>query len=144
MTIGAANSPKTVRLWQNPQRRSWRELTWHMIRNRGKKGEFLMHNRKEKTMNLPDKSSIILWDKWLKATGVDAGYGYRVPDKVWNAAWHGNWPDDEGTIRWILEKYLDVETANAHGYFELIIFLRQQGEEALNTAKNKAECQRQI
>src|SRR5262245_43049488 len=95
-------------------------------------------------MNSPDRSSTILWDKWLKATGVAVGYGYCVPEKVWNAAWNGNWPDDENTIRWILEKYLDIETAKAHGYFELMIFLRQQGEKALNTTKNKAEYQRQI
>jgi hypothetical protein len=37
-------------------------------------------------MNSPDKSLINLWHKWLKSTGVDDGYGYRVPDEVWNAA----------------------------------------------------------
>ena len=95
-------------------------------------------------MNSPKQSSTVLWEKWLRATGVDVGSGYCVPEKVWKAAWNGNWPHDEKTIRWILEKYLDVETAKAHGYFELIISLRQQCEGALNTAKNKAESQRQI
>ena len=95
-------------------------------------------------MNSPDKSLISLWDKWLKATGVNAGYGYRVPKQVWDAAWNGNWPEDEDTIRWILEEYLDIETAEAHGYLELVIPLREQAEAALNTAKNNAEQQRQI
>ena len=88
--------------------------------------------------------AINLWDKWLKATGVDNGCGYRVPVEVWNAAWNGNWPDDEQAIRWILEEYLDLETAKAAGYLELVLFLREQGETALNAARNKAEQQRQI
>ena len=95
-------------------------------------------------MNSPERSLTVLWEKWVKATGVDVGSGYCVPEKVWNAAWNGNWPHDEKTIPWIFEKYLDVETAKAHGYFELIISLRQQCEGALNTAKNKAEHERQI
>jgi len=95
-------------------------------------------------MNSLDKSPINLWDKWLKATGVDNGCGYRVPVEVWNAAWNGNWPDDEQAIRWILEEYLDLETAKAAGYLELVLFLREQGETALNAARNKAEQQRQI
>jgi len=33
--------------------------------------------------------AINLWDKWLKATGVDDGHGYRVPVEVWDAAWSG-------------------------------------------------------
>jgi hypothetical protein len=95
-------------------------------------------------MNSPDKSLISPWDKWLKATGVNAGYGYRVPEQVWDAAWNGNWPEDEDTIRWILEEYLDIETAEAHAYLELVIPLREQAEAALNTAKNNLEQQRQI
>jgi hypothetical protein len=95
-------------------------------------------------MNSPDKSPINLWDKWLKATGVKKGLGYRVPVEVWNAAWNGNWPDDEDAIRWILEEYLDLETAKAAGYLELVLPLREQGETALNAARNKAEQQRQI
>jgi hypothetical protein len=82
------------------------------------------------------------WDKWLQATGVDDGYGYRVPEEVWNAAWHGNWPDDEDTIRWILEAYLDLETAKAGGYLELVVPLREQAEAALNAAT--AERHRQL
>ena len=27
-----------------------------------------------------------------------------IPEEVWNAAWQGNWEDDEGTIYRILEK----------------------------------------
>jgi hypothetical protein len=76
-----------------------------------------------------------LWSKWLQATGVDSGYGYRVPVEVWNAAWNGNWPDDELAIRWILEEYLDLETAKAAGYLELVLPLREQAEAALNAAK---------
>jgi hypothetical protein len=79
-----------------------------------------------------------LWNKWLQATGVDDGYGYRVPEEVWNAAWHGNWPDDEETIQWILEEYLDLETAKACGYLELVVPLREQAEAAFNAAKSKA------
>jgi hypothetical protein len=104
----------------------WRFLFCH---------EFLMQPRKEKIMNSPDKSQVNLWDKWLKATGVNAGYGYRVPQEVWDAAWNGNWPDDEGTIQWIVQEYLDVEEAKACGYLEIIIPLRQQAEAALNAAK---------
>jgi hypothetical protein len=85
-----------------------------------------------------------LWAKWLRATGVDHGHGYRVPEEVWNAAWQGNWPDDEDSIRWILEEYLDVETAKAHGYLELVLPLREQAEAALDAAKDKVEQQRQI
>src|SRR5262249_62146901 len=96
-------------------------------------------------MNSPEKSPIKLWDKWLKATGVNRGYGYRVPKEVWDAAWNGNWPDDEETIRWILEEYLDVETAKAHGYLELVLPLREAAQAVLNVAKSEAaEQQRQI
>jgi hypothetical protein len=96
-------------------------------------------------MNSPDKLPINLWDKWLKATGVNGGYGYRVPEQVWDAAWNGNWPDDEESIRWILEEYLDVETAKAHGYLELVLPLRETAQAALNAAKSEAsEHQRQI
>jgi hypothetical protein len=96
-------------------------------------------------MNSPDNSPINLWDKWLKATGVNAGFGYRVPEEVWDAAWNGNWPDDEEAIRWILEEYLDVETANAAGYLELVLPLREAAQAALNAAKSEAaEHQRQI
>jgi hypothetical protein len=84
------------------------------------------------------------WDKWLQATGVDDGYGYRVPEEVWNAAWNGNWPDDEETIQWILEEYLDLETAKAAGYLELVLPLREQGEAALKATRKNAEQQRQI
>ena len=86
-------------------------------------------------MNSLDKSPINLWDKWLKATGVNADNGYRVPQEVWDAAWNGNWPDDEGTIQWIVEEYLDIETAKAAGYLELVLPLREQAEAALNAAK---------
>jgi len=86
-------------------------------------------------MNSLDKSPINLWDKWLKATGVNADNGYRVPQEVWDAAWNGNWPDDELAIRWILEEYLDLETAKAAGYLELVLPLREQAEAALNAAK---------
>jgi hypothetical protein len=79
--------------------------------------------------------AINLWDKWLKAPGVDNGCGYRVPVEVWNAAWNGHWPDDEGTIRWIVEEYLDLETAKAAGYLELVLPLRDAAEAALNAAK---------
>jgi hypothetical protein len=85
-----------------------------------------------------------LWDKWLQATGVDDGYGYRVPDEVWSAAWHGIWPDDEETIQRILEEYLDLDLAKAAGYLELVLPLREQGGAALTAAKNKPEQQRQI
>jgi hypothetical protein len=85
-----------------------------------------------------------LWAKWLRATGVDEGYGYRVAEEVWSAVWYGNWPTDQGNIRWILEEYLDVEMAKAHGYLELVIPLREQAEAALDTAKNNLERQRQI
>jgi hypothetical protein len=85
-----------------------------------------------------------LWAKWLRATGVDHGSGYRVPEGVWDAAWNGNWPDDEDTIQWILEEYLDLETAKANGYLELVVPLREQAEAALNDANNNAEKQRQI
>jgi hypothetical protein len=51
---------------------------------------------------------------------------------------------DEETIEWILEEYLDVETAKAHGYLELVIPLRKQAEAALNTLKSDLEEQRQI
>jgi hypothetical protein len=95
-------------------------------------------------MNSLDNSPINLWDKWLKANGVDNGCGYRVPVEVWDAAWNGNWPDDEDTIRWILEEYLDVETAKAHNYLELVLPLREQGQSALNAVRNEAEQQRQI
>ena len=83
--------------------------------------------------------AINLWDKWLKATGVDNGCGYRVPVEVWNAAWNGHWPDDEGTIRWIVEEYLDLETAKAAGYLELVLPLREQAEAALNAAKQQRQ-----
>src|SRR5262249_27854193 len=33
---------------QNPQQNFWREVTWNMDLQPQKKGEFLMHNRKEK------------------------------------------------------------------------------------------------
>jgi hypothetical protein len=72
---------------------------------------------------LPDHGAK-LWARWLRATGVDDGYGYRVPEEVWNAVWQGNWPTDQGSIRWILEEYLDVELAKAHGYLGLVIPLR--------------------
>ena len=85
-----------------------------------------------------------LWAKWLRATGVDEGYGYRVPEEVWSAVWYGNWPTDQGSIRWILEEYLDVEMAKAHGYLDLVIPLREQAEAALHMAKNNLEQQRQI
>lgn len=85
-----------------------------------------------------------LWAKWLRATGVDEGYGYRVAEEVWSAVWYGNWPTDQGSIQWILEEYLDVEVAKAHGYLELVIPLREQAEAALDTAKNNLEQQRQI
>jgi nitrate reductase NapE component len=85
-----------------------------------------------------------LWAKWLRATGVDHGCGYRVPEGVWDAAWNGNWPNDEEAIRWILEEYLDVETAKANGYLELVIPLREQAEAALDDANNSFEQQRQI
>jgi hypothetical protein len=93
-------------------------------------------------MNSPDKLPINLWDKWLKATGVNGGYGYRVPEEVWDAAWNGNWPDDEESIRWILEEYLDVETAKAHGYLELVLPLRETAQAALNAAKSEGEEQK--
>ena len=68
-----------------------------------------------------------------------------MPVEVWNAAWNGNWPDDEDAIRWILEEYLDVETAKAHGYLELVLPLRETAQVALNAAKSEAaEQQRQI
>jgi hypothetical protein len=115
--------------------------------------EFLMSER-SKIMNsglnnkVPDPSEqppVNPWDKWLRATGVDDGYGYRVPEVVWNAVWHGNWPDDEETIQWILEEYFDLETAKAHGYFELVPPLREEAEAALDAAKRKAAEQlRQI
>ena len=92
---------------------------------------------------LPDHGGK-LWAKWLRATGADHGCGYRVPEGVWDAAWNGNWPDDEDTIRWIVEEYLDVETAKANGYLELVIPLREQAEAALNEFKNSLEQQRQI
>jgi hypothetical protein len=96
-------------------------------------------------MNSPDKTPIILWDKWLKATGVNSGFGYRVPQEVWDTAWNGNWPDDEATVRWILDEYLDVETAKAHGYLELVLPLRETAQAVLNAAKSEAaEHQRQI
>ena len=79
--------------------------------------------------------AINLWDKWLRATGVDNGCGYRVPVEVWDAAWNGNWPDDEQAIRWILEEYLDLEIAKADGYLELVLLLREQAEAALSAAK---------
>lgn len=92
---------------------------------------------------LPDHDDT-LWAKWLRATGVDHGCGYRVPEGVWDAAWNGTWPDDEETIRWILEEYLDVETAKANGYLELVLPLRAQAEAVLNECKNSLEQQRQI
>jgi|SRR5262245_28263811 len=96
-------------------------------------------------MNSPDKSPINLWDKWLKATGVNGGCGYRVPEEVWNAAWNGNWPDDHETIRWIIEQYLDLETAEAHGYVDLVLPLRETALAALHAAQREAaEHQRQI
>ena len=58
-----------------------------------------------------------------------------MPQEVWDAAWNGNWPDDEGTIQWIVQEYLDIEEAKAGGYLEIIIPLRQQAEAALNAAK---------
>jgi hypothetical protein len=86
-----------------------------------------------------------VWNKWLQATGVNGGYGYRVPEEVWNAAWNGNWPDDKETIQWILDEYLDLETAKACGYLELVVPLRQQAEAALNAAKsNAADQHRQL
>jgi hypothetical protein len=60
---------------------------------------------------------------------------------VWNAAFHGNWPDEKETIQWILDEYLDLETAKACGYLELVVPLRQQAEAALNAAKSKAADQ---
>ena len=91
---------------------------------------------------LPDHDAK-LWTKWLRATGVDEGYGYRVPEAVWSAVWYGNWPTDQGSILWILEEYLDVEMAKANGYLELVIPRREQAEAALDTAKNNLEQQRQ-
>jgi hypothetical protein len=85
--------------------------------------------------------AINLWDRWLKATGVDNGCGFRVPVEVWNAAWNGNWPDDEATIRWILEEYLDLETAKAHRYLELVLPLREEAEAALNAAKRHRQVE---
>jgi nitrate reductase NapE component len=68
-----------------------------------------------------------------------------VPQEVWDAAWNGIWPDDEDTIRWILEEYLDIEKANAHGYLELVIPLREQAHAAVNAVQSEAEEQeRQI
>src|SRR5262249_1587692 len=96
-------------------------------------------------MNSPDKSPSYLWHKWLKATGVNGSYGYRVPQEVWDAAWNGNWPDDEQTIQWILDEYLDIETAKAHGYLELVLPLRKTAQAALNAAKSEAvDHQRQM
>ena len=105
----------------------WRFLFGH---------EFLMEP-KGKIMNsgLNKYDAINLWDKWLRATGVDNGCGYRVPVEVWDAAWNGNWPDDEQAIRWILEEYLDLEIAKADGYLELVLLLREQAEAALSAAK---------
>ena len=92
---------------------------------------------------LPDYDGKV-WAKWLRATGVNDGDGYRVPEGVWDAVWNGNWPDDEDTIRWIVEEYLDVETAKANGYLELVIPLREHAEAALNETRNSFEQQRQI
>jgi hypothetical protein len=100
--------------------------------------------RFERLCSIAKQSSLSVWDKWLKATGVYHGFGYRVPVEVWDAAWNGKWPGDEETIEWILEEYLDVETAKAHGYLELVIPLRKQAEAALNTLKSNLEEQRQI
>jgi|SRR5262245_28474727 len=100
-------------------------------------------------MNSPDKSQINLWGKWIKATAENEGYSndcyrYSVPEKVWNAVWNGNWPDDEDTIRLILEKYLNIETAKTRGYFELVISLRQQAEAALKAAKRTNADRQQV
>jgi hypothetical protein len=103
-----------------------------------------MNSNLNESASSAEQPSLNVWDKWLQATGADDGYGYRVPEVVWNAAWHGNWPDDEQTIQWILEEYFDLETAKAHGYFELVAPLREEAEAALDAAKLKAEELRQI
>jgi hypothetical protein len=103
-----------------------------------------MNSGLNKSGSSPQQPPGDVWDRWLKATGVNGGYAYRVPEEVWNAAWNGNWPDDEETIQWILEEYLDLETAKTAGYLELVLPLREQGEAALNAARNQGEQQRQI
>jgi hypothetical protein len=103
-----------------------------------------MNSDLNKSGSSPEQPPVDVWDRWLQATGVDDGYGYYVPDEVWNAAWHGNWPDDEETIQWILDEYLDLELAKAAGYLELALPIRQQGQAALNTVRNKAKQQREI
>jgi hypothetical protein len=39
-----------------------------------------------------------------------------IPEEVWNAAWNGNWQDDEETIHRILEKpTVDAQRGGPNG-----------------------------
>ena len=108
-------------------------------------------------MNSLDKSPINLWDKWLKATGVNNGNGYRVPQGVWDAAWNGNWPDDEDTIssdhstrprkntcrfKWPMLPFLAVYNSNAGSDCHRVFALhRERAGTGLGTLSSPTNAQ---